>query len=303
MDASTGDITVHFLANVIINPNLLSYTGLKMKVSSSLPLLLAALGQMFIVMCGDVDMGNGYSIGLVNAIVGIWLTNSLLIGILGLVVFIVIYMGMATLIKVRGIPAIVVTMGAQFVWYGLALLICPTPGGSCPEWLSAFMRIKTPIIPFPIILAIISGGACWYLLYRCRYGVVLRGAGNNVQALERSGWSYLIAKITAYGLAGLFTVLAGLAYTNTSNGADANSSVNFNMMSIATVILGGCDMAGGLPVPYGVVMAAIVMNLINSFLTAMKMNSNFQTAIIGLILIGVLALKFVIKRAEGKVHE
>ena len=62
-------------------------------------------------------------------------------------------------------------------------------------------------------------------------------------------------------------------------------------------------MAGGLPVPYGVVMAAIVMNLINSFLTAMKMNSNFQTAIIGLILIGVLALKFVIKRAEGKVHE
>ena len=292
-----------FLANVIINPNLLSYTGLKMKVSSSLPLLLAALGQMFIVMCGDVDMGNGYSIGLVNAIVGIWLTNSLLIGILGLVVFIAIYMGMATLIKVRGIPAIVVTMGAQFVWYGLALLICPTPGGSCPEWLSAFMRIKTPIIPFPIILAIISGGACWYLLYRCRYGVVLRGAGNNVQALERSGWSYLIAKITAYGLAGLFTVLAGLAYTNTSNGADANSSVNFNMMSIATVILGGCDMAGGLPVPYGVVMAAIVMNLINSFLTAMKMNSNFQTAIIGLILIGVLALKFVIKRAEGKVHE
>lgn len=287
-----------FAANVMINPKLMSYAGLRMKTSSALPLIFAALGQMFIVMCGDVDMGNGYSIGLVNVIVGIWLTGNPLVGLLGLAVFIGLYIALAILIKIRQIPAIVVTMGAQFVWYGLALLICPTPGGKCPEWLSDFLRIKTPVVPLPIIIAIVTGAICWYILYRCRYGIILRGAGNNVQALERSGWSYLLAKVVTYGISGLFVVLAGMAYTNTCNGADANSSVNYNMMSIATVILGGCDMAGGLPVPVGVVMAAIVMNLINSLLTAMKMNSNYQTAIIGLILIGVLALKFLIHRGE-----
>ncbi len=287
-----------FAANVCINPKLMTYAGMRMKISSALPLIFAALGQMFIVMCGDVDMGNGYSIGLVNVIVGIWLTGNPLVGFLGLVIFVGLYMALAALIKLRQIPAIVVTMGAQFVWYGLALIICPTPGGKCPQWLSDFLRIKTPVIPLPIIIAVVTGLACWYLLYRCRYGIVLRGAGNNVQALERSGWSYLLAKVVAYGIAGFFVVLAGMTYTNTCNGADANSSVNYNMMSIATVILGGCDMAGGLPVPVGVVMAAIVMNLINSLLTAMKMNSNYQTAIIGLILIGVLALKFLIHRGE-----
>ncbi len=287
-----------FAANVAINPNLMSYVGLRMKISSALPLIFAALGQMFIVMCGDVDMGNGYSIGLVNVIVGIWLTGSPLLGLLGLIVFIGLYMVLAALIKIRQIPAIVVTMGAQFMWYGLALLVCPTPGGSCPKWLADFLRIKLPVIPLPIVIAAAAGLACWYLLYRCRYGIILRGAGNNVQALERSGWSHLVAKIVAYGISGFFVVLAGMAYTNTCNGADANSSVNYNMMSIATVILGGCDMAGGLPVPVGVVMAAIVMNLINSLLTAMKMNSNYQTAIIGLILISVLALKFLIHREE-----
>lgn len=191
-----------FAANVIINPNLMSYTGLRMKISSALPLIFAALGQMFIVMCGDVDMGNGYSIGLVNVIVGIWLTGSPLLGILGLIVFIGLYMLLAALIKIRQIPAIVVTMGAQFVWYGLALLVCPTPGGACPEWLSSFLRIKLPIVPLPIVIAAVTGLACWYLLFRCRYGIILRGAGNNVQALERSGWSYLLAKVVAYGIAG-----------------------------------------------------------------------------------------------------
>ena len=287
-----------FLANVAVNPRLLTYAGLRMKLSSSLPLVFAALGQMFIVMCGDVDMGNGYSIGLVNCIAAIWLAGSVFWGLAGLLLFIGAYMAMAALIQIRRIPAIVVTMGAQFMWYGLALMVCPTPGGTCPKWLSDFLRLRTPWAPFPLILAAISGLVCWYALYRCRYGFVLRGIGNNVQAVERSGWSHLLAKLTAYALAGFFVVLAGMAYTSTCNGADANSSVNYNMMSIATVILGGCEMMGGVPVPFGVVMAAIVMNLINSLLTAMKLNSNYQTAIIGIILISVLALKFVVRRKE-----
>ena len=292
-----------FAANVYLNPKLATYAGLKMKISTALPLVLAALGQMFIVMCGDVDMGNGYSIGLVNCMVGIWLTGNPLVGVIGLVLFVAAYMGMALLIHVRRIPAIVVTMGMQFVWYGLALLVAPTPGGSCPPWLSGFLKMATPIIPQPIILAIIVGLVSWYGLYRCRYGIVLRGIGNNAQSVERSGWSYLQAKIVAYAISGLFAVMAGMVYTSVCSGADANSSVNFNMLSIATVILGGCEMTGGVPVPIGVVMAAIVMNLINTLLTALKMNSNYQTAVIGIILLSVLALKYLIHRKEGGNHE
>ena len=60
---------------------------------------------------------------------------------------------------------------------------------------------------------------------------------------------------------------------------------------------------GGIVEPAGVVIAAIAMNLINSLLTAMKVNSNYQTAIIGLILIAVLAFKFVIHRKEAAKNE
>ncbi|SHJ86473.1 ATP-binding cassette domain-containing protein [Hespellia stercorisuis] len=296
-------LLVIFIANAVNNPNMLSYVGLRMKISSTLPLIFAALGQMFIILSGDCDMGNGYSIGLVNVLVGTLLTGNPLVGLGGLVIFIAAYMGMAALIHLRNIPAIVVTLGAQFVWYGIALILCPTPGGSCPQWLSDFLRIRTPVIPFPIILAAVAGTACWYLLARSRYGMVMRGIGNNPTSVERSGWSYLRAKAANYGMAGLMIVFAGMAYTSTCNGADANSSVNFCMMSIATVILGGCEMAGGVGEPIGVVVAAIAMNLINSLLTAMKVDSNYQTAIIGLILIAVLAFKFLIHRKGAAKNE
>ena len=52
--------------------------------------------------------------------------------------------------------------------------------------------------------------------------------------------------MTNYALAGFMVVLAGMAYTAVCMGADANSSATYCMMSIATVILGGCEMAGGI---------------------------------------------------------
>lgn len=294
---------VIFLANVVNNPNMLSYMGLRMKMNSTLPLIFAALGQMFIILSGDCDMGNGYSIALVNVLVGTILTGNPLVGLVGLLIFIAAYMGMAALIHLRNIPAIVVTLGAQFVWYGIALILCPTPGGNCPEMISNFFKLKTPVIPLPIIIAVLAGLVCWMILYRTRYGMVMRGIGNNPNSVERSGWNYLTAKMVNYGMAGLMVVLAGMTYTVSCNGADANSSVNYCMLSIATVILGGCEMAGGVVAPAGVVIAAVAMNLINSLLTAMKVDSNYQTAIIGLILIGVLAFKFIIHRKGASRNE
>ena len=288
------------IANAAMNPRILSYTGLRMMVSSAVPLVMAALGQMFIVVSGDVDMGNGYSIALVNVIVGIILTGNPLLGIGALLIFILCYALMGALIHLRNIPAIVVTLGAQFVWWGIALVIAPSPGGSCPAWLSALYRFNFPLIPMPIVLCVLAGALSWYILYRAKYGMVLRGIGNNPLAVERSGWSYLQAKMVNYGLAGVMVVLAGMTYTAVCMGADANSSVSYCMLSIATVILGGCEMAGGIVSPMGVVCGGVAMTFITTILTSFRVDSNYQTAVTGVILIVVLAIKLLMHRKGGQ---
>jgi ribose transport system ATP-binding protein len=286
--------------NTMKNPRVLSYMGMRMLVSSAVPLIFAALGQMFIVVAGDIDMGNGYSIGLVNVLVAIVLTGNVWIGIGSLIIFILCYMGMGALVHLRNIPSIVVTLGAQFIWYGIALIIAPSPGGSCPEWLSTIYKSNFPLIPMPIVWCILAALFCWFVLYRAKYGMVLRGIGNNPLAVERSGWSYLLAKLTDYALSGLMVVLAGMTYTAVCMGGDANSSSSYCMMSIATVILGGCEMSGGIVEPVGVVCAGIAMSFITTLLTSFRVDSNYQTAVTGLILIAVLAIKLITHRKEAK---
>ncbi len=290
---------IMYAVNAWVNPNVLKYNSIRMLLSSAVPLVFAALGQMFIVTAGDVDMGNGYSIALVNVLAAVVVTQNPLVGLVGLALFVGAYMGMGALIHLRSIPAIVVTLGAQFIWMGTGLMLAPVPGGSCPDWLSAFYRFRLSYLPMPAGLCVAAAALCHWALYRSKYGMILRGIGNNPEAVERSGWSHLQAKIVSYGAAGLMTVCAGLAFTAVTHGADVNSSASFCMMSIATVILGGCSMSGGIAEPVGVVAAGIAMSLITSFLTFVRVGSNYQTAVMGGILILALAVKLVPGRRKG----
>lgn len=287
------------LANAYKNPNILSYFGMRTLIGSAVPLVFAALGQMFIVVSGDIDMGNGYSIGLVNVLIAVILTGNPVVGVISLLLFIAAYVLMGFLVHVRNIPAIVVTLGAQFIWLGVALVLSPTPGGSCPEWLIKFYKFKLPLIPMPMLIAILAAAVSWYILYRAKYGMILRGIGNNPMAVERSGWSYLAAKMANYGLSAIMVILAGASFTAVCLGADANSAASYCMLSIATVILGGCEMSGGQVEPVGVVVGGIAMSFITALLTSMKVNSNFQTAVTGAILIFVLAIKLVTHKKEA----
>jgi len=281
---------------VLVNPNVVSAGSTHLLLGTAVPLVLASLGQMFLVVAGDIDMGNGYSIGLANVLVAVVLSRSLTVGLVSLLLLVGAYAFMGALIHLRRLPAIVVTLGAQFIWLGVALVVSPLPGGASPVWLSAFYQTQLGPLPMAGALCVAAAAATWYLLFRWRYGMILRAIGNNRDAVERSGWSYLLGKMTAYALSGLMVVLAGTAFTAVTYASDANSATAFCMMSIATVIVGGCEMAGGFVEPVGVVAAGIAMSLITSLLVFVQVDSNFQMAVTGLIIIAVLASRLAARR-------
>ena len=292
-------LIVMIFANASMNRNLLSYMGFEMLVGSAVPLVFVALSQMFIVVAGDIDMGNGTAIGLVNVLFGVVYTGNPLVGIIGMIIFVAAYIGMGALIHIRRIPAIVVTLGTQYIWLGVALVLCPTPGGYCPEWFMAFYDFAFPLLPMPVVISLAAGVICWYILKRSKYGMVLRGIGNNPVSVERSGWSYMTARLTNYGIAAVLLILSGMSFTAVCRSADANGATTYQMLSIATIILGGCEMSGGKVVPMGVAAGAVAMTFITTLLTSLRINSNFQTAVTGGILIAVLAIKLISHRKEA----
>ena len=135
---------------------------------------------------------------------------------------------------------------------------------------------------------------------RSSLGVLIRGIGGNQRSVERAGWSIVAARAGAYGLAGLFAVLAGIALVGLTTSADANIALRYTLLSIAGVILGGGEFIGGRVSPIGAVIGALTLTLAGSFLSFLRISPDWQIGAQGAILIVVLALRLMLNRLEKR---
>jgi ribose transport system permease protein len=280
-----------------LQPRTMSYFGLDLLLRLAVPLAFATLAQMFIMTVNDLDLSIGMFVGVTAGIGATILVEQPILGILALAGCVVAYGALGALIHLRRLPSIVVTLGMSFVWLGIAITLLPTPGGEAPEWLRTFITLKPPVVPLAIILLALIAAVAHVGLMWSPYGAILRGLGGNARAVERAGWSLLKAKVTMYSLAGLCGVLAGLTLLGLSGAADARFGERYTLLSIAAVILGGGEFVGGRVSPIGAVVGATTIWLAaNSLLSALKLPPEWQIGAIGVILIAVLALRWLVER-------
>jgi len=276
----------------------LSYLGLNLLLEPAIPLVFAAISQMFVIVLGDIDLGTGTLVGLVNVIVARWLIGDPLLVLACFVGIVAAYAAQGALIHIRQIPSIIVTLGTSFIWAGLGLLVLAVPGGTAPAWLTNFFTTAPVWLPLPVWIAIVAAVVVYVITHLLPYGAVLRGAGSNDSAVARSGWSLLKIKIACYALAAFFAIVSGFTLTGITSSGDSTASANYTLLAIAAVILGGAKFSGGRSVPIGVVIGALTLGLIGPVLGLANVSSDYQTGAQGLVLILVLAGRAVTKRAR-----
>lgn len=283
-------------ATFYMQPRAMSYFGVNLLFNLAVPIALATVAQMMIIMVNDIDLSLGAFVSLVACVTATFLNDAPFIGALILMALILSYAGLGMLIHKFELPAIVVTLGMSFVWGGLAVMILPSPGGAAPSWIRGLMTIKPPLIPMAVVAAILIAAFTHVLIIRSGIGTVMRGVGGNAASVERAGWSILKLKALAYGLAGLFGVLSGMALVGLATSADANIALRYTLLSIAGVILGGGEFVGGRVSAIGAVIGALTLTLAASFLSFMRLSPDWQIGAQGAILILVLTARLLFLR-------
>jgi ribose transport system permease protein len=272
-----------------IRPSAMSYFGFSLLFKLSIPLVIASLGQMLIIMIGDIDLSNGAFVGLMTCVSAVYLQASPVTAIAIYLALVAAYAAFGYLIHVRQLPSIIVTLGMSFVWLGLAIVVLPSPGGVAPSWLSDFMNWRPPLLPLPIWVAIFAALIGHLAIMRSSFGPILRGAGANPRAVERAGWSIAAIKVGVYAMAGALTCLAGLALTGLTTSGDPNVAPAYTLQSVGAVILGGGSFSGGIVSPVGAVIGALTLSLAGSLLSFLQVPPTWQIGAQGVILFLVLA--------------
>ncbi len=277
----------------IIQPSY-GVTGVQGLAISVLPLALAAVAQAVVVIAGGIDLSIGSMMALTSVV-----SASLMMGasqeFAVVVVIGVLLLGLVLgavnggLVVLTRVPDIVVTLAMAFVWAGCALLVLPTPGGGSAQWLRDLVlgSLGNEWIPKAAVVLIVIVAVIWIPIRRSRLGLSLYAVGSHQLAAFRSGVPIGRTKLVAYMLGGLFSALAGLSLT-ASTGIGTPVPGPYTLLSVAAIVLGGVSLAGGRGGIVGPIVAVMVLSLIRTDMTFLRLNTNLATVAQGVILIGVV---------------
>jgi ribose transport system permease protein len=300
-----GFLIVLLIFTRIIQPTY-GVTGIQGLAVSVLPLALAAVGQAIVVISRGIDLSIGSMMALTSVV-----SASLMQGqseeFAVLVVIGVLLLGLllgainGTLVVVTRVPDIVVTLAMLFVWAGFALLVLNTPGGGSAQWLRDLTRGPFIIdwIPRAAVVLFVVVAVVWIPVRRSKLGLSLYAIGSDPIAAYRSGVSVVRTKVVAYMLAGLFAALAGLSLT-ASTGIASPVPGPYTLMSVAAVVLGGVSLAGGRGGVLGPIIAVIILSLLRTDMTFLRLNPNLATVAQGAILVGVVMLGSLIQLRRNR---
>lgn len=272
-------------------------------VNNTLSVGLAAIGQTFVVLTGGIDLSVGGIVDVTNSVAARYMQDSpvsiVLVSLLALGVGAFAGFINGLLVVYGRLQPIIVTLATLAIWEGVALLVLPQQGGTIPPVLTAILAGTLPFLPWlpnSVILVVIFV-AGWQLLRSTRFLTTVYAIGNDERAARANGIPIARAKLSAYTLAGLCSGAAGLYFAAANTSGDATSGTPFTLTSIAAVVLGGVNLAGGRGSAIGSLAGAFILTLLLNVLFFAGVNTQLQEFFQGLFLILAVVASTLVRRS------
>jgi ribose transport system permease protein len=145
-------------------------------------------------------------------------------------------------------------------------------------------------LPYVTLAALVASIALVYVLRRSIFGRSLFATGQNTVAAWLSGVNVLQTRLLSYIICGALTALAGILFAGFVGGPSLNMGSEFLLSSIAVVVIGGTNVAGGQASVVGTWSASLFLFLLLSMLNVFQVDPGLRNVITGVLIIAVLAL-------------
>nr|WP_299505902.1 ABC transporter permease [uncultured Rhizobium sp.] len=258
---------------------------------------ILAVGQTFVIITAGIDLSVGMILTLTNCLASWVLAGTgfeLAFGVMGVLGAGLLCGMLNGLIVVFGrLQPIVATIATSAIFYGLALLLRPTPGGSINEDLADFFTSKLfGLVPASLAFLALVVLLVWIPYSRSVLGRTAYAIGSAEQAAYMSSMPVRKAKFAAYAISGFMAGIGGLYLTFFSyTGEAALASGNaYTLFSIAAIVLGGVSLAGGRGSAIGAVFGALAFRAIGDLLFVFDLDPLWQPLFQGVVLILAIAI-------------
>ncbi len=185
------------------------------------------------------------------------------------------------LIAYAKIPPFIATLGMMVSARGLAKWYTRgQPVSGLTDEFTAIGSSAWPVAIF-IVIAVIFHVAMKYT----RYGKFTYAIGANPQAARVSGINVERHLVKVYAIAGMLAGIAGVVACARAQTAQSGMGYMYELDAIAAAVIGGTSLSGGVGRIAGTVIGVVILGLISSGFTFLRIDAYYQEIVKGIIIV------------------
>ncbi len=265
-------------------------------------LSILGIGMTFVIITKGIDLSVAGIMSLTGCVCAILLNRGLPIPIaIGMGMLLGAFFGCinGSLVAFVGLPPFVATYGVKFIADGLALIVMG--GNILYGFPPAFRYLGTGFIrafPILVLIAIVLALVFTIILSHTKMGRQVFCVGANAAASFYSGIRTKVVLLMSFILCGTLAAVGGILQTARMNAAQAGMGDSFQMLAVASVVMGGTSMSGGEGGIPGTIVGALILTLIVNGMNLLSIPSLAQSLITGAVIILAVMMDIQVKKVR-----
>ncbi|MBV8869135.1 MAG: hypothetical protein JOY65_06935, partial [Acetobacteraceae bacterium] len=196
-----GMLAVVVALNAWLQPRFFGRASLEGDIATFAPTILVCLAQALFVLNRELDLSVGAGVSLINCVLAT--VPAAIVGgpwgaaAIGLAVALALGGVNGALVGYVGLPSLIATFATGAIWFGVALMLMPQPGGTVDAAIGDFYGGEAAGLPVPFLIVLGAMAGLALLAYH-RLGRRILAVGSNPDAAFQAGIPVARVKLLTY---------------------------------------------------------------------------------------------------------
>lgn len=292
----------------LISPNFMTFGNLRLMIRQVSFSAISAVGIMFVMIAGGIDLSIGSQIILTNIVLAIIMSSNFgyqihpLIAVPACIAMgTVLGMLNGVLSITLNIHSLIITLGTAMIYKGLGYIAASGRNISgLPDSFRFWGQGYVGPVPVPIIIMIVVALVGAFVLSKTYFGRYVYALGGNEEAARLAGVNVNRMKITVFAICGFASGLTSVLLLSRVFNGQVTTGAGIEFDALTAALLGGVSFKGGEGTIAGLITGVLIIGVLNNGMQLVGLQDFYQNLVKGAVLLAAVGFDVYQKNRKAR---
>lgn len=290
----------------IISPNFMTSKNIVIIIRQVSFVAISAVGMMFVMIGGAIDLSLGSQIVLTNIVLSILMVDYRVPMAVAIPLTLILGTLLGTLngflaIKLN-IHPLIITLGTASMYKGIGYILAHSRNiMGFPDSFRWFGQGYIGPIPVPIVVMIFVALIGSFILTRTYFGRYIFALGGNEEAARLAGVNVNAMKVILFAISGFITGITSILLLSRVFAGQTSTGQGLEFDCLTAALLGGVSFKGGEGTVFGLITGVLIIGVLNNAMQLASFPDFSQNVVKGAVLL--IAVGFDVYQKNRKAKE